>query len=101
MSDADRENFVRKIIDGGARPKLKSFVVMQRDDLRGQWVVLSPERIMTLDEVARAILKLCDGSRTVDEIVINLAKAFQAPQDVIEGDVIEFLQELSDQLLID
>ena len=100
-SDQDKANYERQIIDGSARPKLKSFVIMRRDDLRRQWVVLSPERIMTLDEVARAILKLCDGVRSVDEIAVNLTKAFQAPKDVIEADVIEFLQELNDQLLLD
>ena len=91
----------RVIISSAVRPKLRPYVHMRRDDLRGNWVLLSPERIMTLDEVARAILKLCDGKQSVDEIAVNLAKAFQAPKDVIEADVTEFLQELADQLLID
>jgi len=101
MTDGNDESVARRIVDGSSRPKLKSFVTMRRDELRGQWVVLSPERILTLDEVARSILKLVDGARSVDDIVTNLAKAFQAPKDVIAVDVIEFLQELSDQLLLD
>ena len=91
----------RVIISGALCPKLRPYVIMRRDDLRGNWVLLSPERIMTLDEVARAILKLCDGKQSVDEIIVSLSKAFQAPKDVIEVDVTEFLQELADQLLID
>ena len=101
MSNAGKSAPTRKIVSKLTRPRLKSFVVMRRDELRGHWVVLSPERILTLDEVARSILKLADGARSVDDIVTNLAKAFQAPRDVIAGDVIEFLQELSDQLLLD
>ena len=92
---------IRAVVDLQCRPKLKPFAVMRRDELRGHWVVLSPERIMTLDQVAVAILKLCDGERCVIEIVKALSKRFEAPSDVIEGDVIEFLQELSDQILID
>jgi len=100
-SDADKVSSQRRIVDGCSTPQLKPFVQMRRDELRNNWIVLSPERIMTLDEVARAILKLCDGVRTVEEISGLLAKSFQAPRQVIEVDVIEFLQELSDQLLLD
>ena len=101
MVEEDFQKRKRALISGSSQPVLKSIAVMRRDALRGQWVVLSPERIMTLDEVARAILRLCDGERSVDEIVKNLAKSFHAPEETIKDDVIAFLQELSDQLMID
>lgn len=101
MTEPGTPKVERVVLTQASRPKLKSYAVMRRDEVRDGWVVLSPERILTLDEVARSILKLCDGERTIEEIAVNLAKSFQAPKDVIEVDVIEFLQELSDQLILD
>jgi len=49
------------------------------------------------DAVALAVLKLCDGQRTVDQISRELAKAYSAPDDRILKDVIAMLQELADK----
>jgi pyrroloquinoline quinone biosynthesis protein D len=58
---------------------------------------LAPERVLTPDETAVAVLKLCDGQRTVEDIVQALAKEYSAPADVIRADVIELLQGLADK----
>jgi pyrroloquinoline quinone biosynthesis protein D len=58
---------------------------------------LAPERVLTPDQTAVAVLKLCDGNRTVDEIVTVLAKQYSAPAEVIRADVLDLLQGLADK----
>ena len=43
------------------------------------------------------MLKLCDGKRTVEDIVEALAKEYSAPADVIRADVLDLLQGLADK----
>ena len=59
--------------------------------------MLAPERVLTPDQTAVAVLKLCDGKRTVDEIVAALAKEYSAPAEVISADVLDLLQGLADK----
>jgi pyrroloquinoline quinone biosynthesis protein D len=47
------------------------------------------------DEVAVAILQLCDGRGTVAAIVDMLASRYSAPRDEIASDVIAMLQNLA------
>jgi pyrroloquinoline quinone biosynthesis protein D len=58
---------------------------------------LAPERVLTPDQTAVAVLKLCDGNRTVDEIVTVLAEEYSAPAEVIRADVLDLLQGLADK----
>ena len=44
---------------------------MRHDTARARWVILAPERVFTPDPVAVAVLKLCDGSRSVDTIAAS------------------------------
>ena len=43
------------------------------------------------------MLELCDGKRTVEDIVEALAKEYSAPADVIRTDVLDLLQGLADK----
>ena len=49
--------------------------------------MLAPERLLLPDEQAVEILRLIDGERGVDAIIDELAGRFDAPRDVIAGDV--------------
>ncbi|HYH70654.1 MAG TPA: pyrroloquinoline quinone biosynthesis peptide chaperone PqqD, partial [Methyloceanibacter sp.] len=70
---------------------------LRHDAGRGRWVLLAPERILTPDQTAVAVLKLCDGQRTVEDIAASLAQEYAAPVDVIQKDVLELLQGLADK----
>ena len=59
--------------------------------------MLAPERVLTPDHTAVAVFKLCDGKRTVEEIVEALAKDYTAPAEVIRADVLDLLQGLADK----
>ena len=87
-------------IDAAAVPRLKPHVRLQYSEARQQWIVQAPERVLMPDETALSILKLCDGSANVGAIAETLARQYQAPRDVVEGDVVEMLQDLVDKGII-
>ncbi len=60
-------------------------------------MLLAPERILSPDQTALAVLQLCDGKRTVEEIAAKLAEEYSAPVEVIRADVLELLQGLADK----
>jgi coenzyme PQQ biosynthesis protein PqqD len=66
-------------------------VKLRRDDMRERWVLLAPERILTPDPVAVEILKRVDGTKSLSEIVDELATVFTAERTRIEADVRTFL----------
>ena len=53
-----------------------------------------------LNRVGARIWDLCDGARSVDEIVGVLAAEFEAPEPTIRADAIEFLERLADAKLV-
>ena len=87
----------RLIVGQETRPLLPAYLKLRHDAGRGRWILLAPERVLTPDETAVAVLKLCDGQRTVEDIVQALAKEYSASADVIRADVIELLQGLADK----
>jgi pyrroloquinoline quinone biosynthesis protein D len=64
------------------------------DEVRQAWIVLAPERLLMPDEQAVEILRLIDGERTVDNIIGDLVRRYEAPREVIAGDVVAMLQDL-------
>jgi pyrroloquinoline quinone biosynthesis protein D len=70
---------------------------MRHDTARERWVILGPERVFTPDPVAVAVLKLCDGSRSVAIIAGELAQAYEAPVERILADIVPMLQGLADK----
>jgi pyrroloquinoline quinone biosynthesis protein D len=70
------------------------------DEVRQAWIVLAPERLLLPDEQAVEILRLIDGERTVDSIIDELARRYEAPREVIAGDVGAMLQDLVDKKVL-
>ena len=77
-----------------ARPRLPRGVRLREDKVRARWVLLAPERILKINPIAVEILRLCDGSRTLGEIVRDLAARFNAPPERIGADVRALLDSL-------
>lgn len=77
-------------------PALSRGTRLRLDETRQRWVLLVPERVMAPDEIAVEVLKLCDGARSVADIVEHLAAVYAAPREEIAGDVIAMLQDLAD-----
>ena len=83
------------VIDDTAIPKIPRGVRLSQDRVRNRWILLAPERILELDEIARAVLVLCDGVRDVAGISGELAKAYHAETPEIMADVKEMLGDLA------
>ncbi len=81
-------------------PRFPRGVRLKHDEARQEWVLLAPERLMKCDAIATAVLTLCDGKRTVSDIVVTLAGQFKADQSVIEHDVVALLQGLADKKMV-
>jgi len=85
------------MIDATSKLIMPRHVKMRHDAGRGRWIILAPERLFDPDDIAVEVLKLCDGERSVKEIVTAMAKEYNAPEDEIRGDIITMLQDLSDK----
>ena len=63
--------------------------------------MLAPERIFEIDDIAAAVLSLCDGERDLETIVAELAACYNAPAAVIEKDVTAMLSDLKSKRVLD
>jgi pyrroloquinoline quinone biosynthesis protein D len=81
-------------------PRLPRHVKFRFDQARDAWVVLAPEKVFIPDEIAVEILKRCNGSTTLRDIIDDLAKTFEAERDVVATDVVTLLQDLADKGII-
>ena len=81
-------------------PVLRRGVRRQFDKTRNVPVLMAPERVIMLDDIADAIVSECDAVSSVADITARLSARFATPAEDIEGDVLAFLQELLDKGLI-
>src|SRR5947199_10005203 len=83
-------------VSEASRPVLPRHAKLKFDETRQVWVILAPERVLAPDEIAVEVLKLCDGVRSVADLIEQLAAKYAAPRDAISTDVIAMLQDLAD-----
>jgi len=59
-------------------------------------VLLSAEdsSVHSLDAVGTRIWELCDGEKTVSEIIDQVVSEFEVDRETAEKDVVEFIEEL-------
>jgi pyrroloquinoline quinone biosynthesis protein D len=84
-------------LTSAAVPVLWRLARLDFDAVRQRHVLLYPEGTVLLNETSAAILGLCDGHRTVDEITRVLQERYAG---VVAADVTEFLSQLADRELI-
>lgn len=82
------------------RPKLAPGVRLHHDKTRNAWVLLSPERVIEADGPAHEILRRCDGKRSIDEIIDELAAVYRAERQVIAQDVRDMMADLAGKHLL-
>lgn len=70
-------------------PRRAPSVLLRHDRTRGKDVLLMPERVVVLEGSARSVLELCDGTRTVAGIAVELSRRFPGPS--VESDVRTFV----------
>ncbi|KHL54790.1 pyrroloquinoline quinone biosynthesis protein D [Xanthomonas arboricola] len=83
-----------------SQPALRAGVRLQHDRARDQWVLLAPERVVELDEIALVVAQRFDGVRSLAQIAVELAAEFDADATEIEADVIELTTTLHQKRLL-
>ena len=80
-----------------SRPVLPRHARLKFDETRQRWVILAPERVLAPDDIAVEILQLCDGARSVAQMIDQLAAKYTAEREAIGADVMVMLQDLADK----
>jgi pyrroloquinoline quinone biosynthesis protein D len=88
-------------LDFAAKPKLMRGVRLKHDAARDAYVLLAPERVLNANPAAVEVLKRCDGERTVEAIVDDLAATFAADRVRIAADVEALLGDLADKRVLE
>ncbi len=84
-------------VSEASRPVLPRHARLKFDETRQVWVILAPERVLAPDEIAVEVLQLCDGVRSVEAMIDQLAEKYAAERGAIATDVIAMLQDLADK----
>jgi pyrroloquinoline quinone biosynthesis protein D len=66
---------------GTDRPRLSPHVRLAYDQARQRHVLLTPETVTLLNSTGATILELCDGKRTVAEILVELRGRYDRVAD--------------------
>jgi pyrroloquinoline quinone biosynthesis protein D len=82
------------------KPYLPRGVRLRHDKVRDRHILLAPERIFEIDQVAVEILKRCDG-RGFGALLEDLSKAFEATPEQIRNDVENFLKGFADKRVLE
>jgi pyrroloquinoline quinone biosynthesis protein D len=85
-------------IPRSACPRLSAHARLQWDAVRERQVLLMPESVLALNATGYAIVALCDGQRSVTDIIALLSEQYSRP---VEQDVLTFLNRLLNKRLLD
>jgi pyrroloquinoline quinone biosynthesis protein D len=95
MRSTDRravgETAMNPSVASSSRPRLARHVRLTFDRARAQHVLLQPESVVVLNRTGADILGLCDGQRTVAEIMEELRGRYNR---VVDDEVRHFLDRL-------
>jgi coenzyme PQQ biosynthesis protein PqqD len=79
------------------RPQLRRGVRTGTDPLSGETVLLFPEGVLIMNETAAAVVRQCDGSRSVSAVLHSVGEGYD---NVAVEDVMSLLQDLIAQGLL-
>lgn len=85
-------------IEAGSRPRLRRGVRLVFDRTRDTHVLLFPEGVLVPNATAAAVLELCVGMSTVDEITARLAERYEG---VRESDVTDVLTRFARRRVVE
>jgi pyrroloquinoline quinone biosynthesis protein D len=75
------------------RPCLVTGARLLFDEVRAEHVLLVPEGVVRLNSTAAEVLELCDGERTLDEIVRALSARYDGSE--VRDDVQELVDGMA------
>jgi pyrroloquinoline quinone biosynthesis protein D len=80
------------------RPRLVTGARLSYDEVREEHVLLIPEGAVRLNPTAAQVLELCDGERSLDDIVGALSARYEGAE--VRDDVIELVDAMAQQGLV-
>ena len=80
------------------RPRLVTGARLMYDDVREEHVLLIPEGAVRLNPTAAEVLDLCDGERSLDDIVGALSTRYRGAD--VRGDVVELVDAMAQRGLV-
>lgn len=88
------------MLDHGVRPALARTVRLRWDEQAKSEMLIAPERGLLLDEIATRIVRLCDGSRTIGQMIDVLCATYEGDPRSVATDLESFLTELARRGLV-
>ncbi len=79
-------------------PRLVTGARLRYDDVRDEHILLVPEGVVRLNPTAAEVLELCDGERSLDEIVVALSDRYDGAD--LDDDVRGLVDALSQKGLV-
>lgn len=90
------------MIPASARPKLAAKAKLRLDPKSNKHVLIYPEKGLELNATGGAILSLCTGENTFEDIVARLRAEFnQGDATALEAHVAGFLTSLAERGLVE
>jgi pyrroloquinoline quinone biosynthesis protein D len=80
------------------RPRLVTGARLGYDDVREEHVLLIPEGVVRLNPTAAEVLELCDGERSLDDIVGALSARYAGAD--VHDDVVELVDAMAQRGLV-
>ena len=80
------------------RPRLATGARLRYDDVREEHLLLIPEGVVRLNPTAAEVLELCDGERSLDDIVTALSERYDGAD--LRDDVVELVDAMTQKGLV-
>ncbi len=80
------------------RPRLVTGARLRYDEVREEHVLLIPEGVVRLNPTAAEVLELCDGERSLDDIVVALCARYEGAE--VRDDVVHLVDAMAQKGLI-
>jgi pyrroloquinoline quinone biosynthesis protein D len=80
------------------RPRLVTGARLRYDEVREEHLLLIPEGVVRLNPSAAEVLELCDGERSLDEIVGALSARYEGVD--VRDDVLELVGAMAQKGLV-
>jgi coenzyme PQQ biosynthesis protein PqqD len=80
------------------RPRLVTGARLRYDEVREEHLLLIPEGAVRLNPTAAEVLELCDGERSLDDIVTALSERYDGAD--LRDDVVELVDAMAQKGLV-
>lgn len=88
-------------MDPDKKPRLTKRARLHTDPVTGQPVLMYQEAVLVLNESGSEILRLCDGTHTLSEIIQDLENQYPAAPSILAREVAEYIEGIGQKGLLE